>query len=89
MIHKIKYRIFAAALFILSLGLMACATPDVTVLGHCPVPERYDTVKTGPVDLTAIELKQHFEEEAAQRHQHKVDANDFNSLVGYMKENCQ
>lgn len=87
--QKIKYRIFAIALWFMPLmSLMGCATPPA-VINSCPIPARYDVVKTGPVDLTATDLKTHFEQEAQARHDAKTDANDFNGLHDYVKENCQ
>lgn len=86
----LKYRLFAAALWLAPIfSLIGCAQPPANVIGSCPLPARYDVVKGGPVDLTATELKAHFEEEAAARHAAKTDANDFNGLHDYIKENCQ
>lgn len=88
---RIKYRLFAIALWLAPLaGLMGCGSmPSINVLGGCEMPSQYDVIKTGPADLTALDLKGHFEQEAQERHEHKVDANDFNGLHDYVRDNCK
>lgn len=89
--HTIKYRIFAAALWLIPFGsLIGCGVvPTPNILGGCEMPARYDVVKTGPVDLTEAALQAHIEQEAAERHAHKTDANDFNGLHDYVRDNCK
>ena len=89
---KIKYYATRTALWLFligwSIGLVGCGTVS-NVINGCELPAQYEVVKNGPADLTAVDLKGHFEQEAAERHEHKQDADDFNGLHDYVKKNCQ
>lgn len=73
----------------LAFGTFGCASQPVNVIGQCPLPAHYDVVKPGPAPLTAADLKTHLEQEAAERHQHKQDNDDYNGLVSFVKSDCQ
>lgn len=71
-----------------SMGLSGCGTVS-NVIGGCEIPAQYDVVKTGPADLTAVDPKGHAEQEAAERHGAKQDAEDYNGFHDYVKTNCK
>ena len=73
-------------IFVVVQLLAGCTT---TVIGSCPIPEQLDYHASGPAPLTATNLKQHFAEEAKQRHASKMLADDYNALHDYIKDNCQ
>jgi hypothetical protein len=88
----ITYRIYRAAALtlamLMALGLGACGT-TANIIGGCEIPSQYDVVKPGPKDLTKVDPKGHAEEEAAERHEHKVDADDYNAFHDYVAKNCK
>lgn len=73
-------------IFVLAQLLVGCTTP---VSVGCPIPEQLDYRASGPAPLTATNLKQHFAEEAKERHASKMLADDYNSLHDYIKDHCQ
>ena len=75
----------------MALLLMGCASsPPPVVLGHCEIPMAYDYVAPGPVDfpVAVTPIEKHLQDELAERHEHKVVADDFNGLHDYVRDQC-
>lgn len=72
-------------------GIFACsACTDVNVIGGCEVPAHYDVTKTVSADLPAhTTVKQFAAAATAERGQHKIDVDDYNGFLGYVKAKCQ
>lgn len=105
MIQSIKYRLFAAAIWLSAFGYLAgCSSaPVVNVHGGCELPAAYQSAKADPVDVPLsirrdptsgnsvvfVDPKVLLEEGAKERHQHKLDVDDFNGLRSYVETNCK
>ena len=78
-----------AILAVLALtGLCGCQTTPNVIAG-CEIPQAYDTTKSVGADLPAGTKSKAFAEAATkERGQHKVDVDDYNGFLGYVRTNC-
>ena len=81
---------FLLGLFVaFSLVLLCGCGTTPNVIGGCEIPQAYDTTKTVGADLPAGTKSKAFAEAATkERGQHKVDVDDYNGFLSYVRTNC-
>lgn len=88
MLKRLKLAFIA---LLISFSVYGCAglKPYLNVINSCEIPQQYDYVASGPLDLPkGITAKQFIAAESVERHDHKTLADDFNGFHDYVKGKC-